>query len=376
MHATQKVVHAMSRFQILSGFLEHDPENLRLIEDAAAAALEEEEFAAAGALAGRYAALAPLPPAMLNLKGVAALGEKRFADAAAAFEALLALGEDAPAIRFNLAWARAMAGDFEGALALLDDEAIAAGPRAAALKVSILHQLERLDEALEAGAALALLYPDDQALMGALASAALDAEQVDLARSYAERAGSSHDGLATMGLLLLDEDRVGESAALFDRVLAADAGNARALLGKGLGMMSRGDLAGAAVRIDGAAAAFGDHLGSWVAAGWAYYVQGDLATSRARFETALALDETFAESHGALAVLDIAAGDLDSARRRTEVALRLDKNCFAAALAKSMLLDKDGKGKAAQKIREAALNFPLGPDGRTIARALAARAGG
>lgn len=364
---------AVSRLGQLLGFLEHDPDNLALIADAASAAVDEGDAEAAAALFGRYAALAPLPPSLCNLKGLAAMREGRFDDAVEAFEALRAAGENAPAIRFNLAWARAMAGDHEGALALLDDEVVAAGPRAAALKVSLLHRAERVDDALECGQKLVELYPDDPALMGALASAALDAEQVELARLYAGRAGTSHDGLTTLGLLLLDEDRAEESSALFDRVLAGDSGNARALLGKGLGLLSRGEVDAAADRIDAAATSFGDHLGSWVAAGWVHYVKGDLATSRARFETALALDDSFAETQGALAVLDLLEDDLESARQRTQIAIRLDRNCFAGALARSMLLEREGRDKAARKVRDAALNFPIGPGGRTIARSLAAR---
>lgn len=361
-----------SRLRRFLGFLEHDPENLPLIADAAGAAMDENDPAAAMDLLDRYEALAPLPPALLNLRGVAALGERRFEDAVAAFAGLRDRGEDAPALRVNLAWALTMTGDHAAALPLLDAEALAAGPQGAALKVRLLHHLERLDEALECGAALAEAYPDDQGLMGTLAVAALDAERTDLARLYAGRAGTSHDGLSTLGLLLLDDNRVDESAALFDRVLAADSGNARALLGKGLGQLARGDARAGAERIDRAAERFGDHLGSWVAAGWAHYVQGDLATSRARFETALALDDAFAETHGALAVLDLAAGDAESARRRADVALRLDRNCFAGALATSMLLDREGKARAAQKVRDAALNFPIGAGGRTIAARLAA----
>jgi tetratricopeptide (TPR) repeat protein len=361
-----------SRLHRLMSFLAHDPGNLPLLADAAAAALDEGESGTAAELIERYAALAPLPPALLNLRALAAMADGRFGEAAAAFAELRAAGEDAPALRFNLAWALTMAKDYEAALPLLDDETIAVGPRAAALKVQLLHQFERLDEALECGAALAELYPDDQSLMGALASAALDAEQVDLARLYAGRSGTNHDGLATLGLLLLDEERIGESGAIFERILAADPANPRALLGLGLAGLAQGDTAGAAERIDAAAARFEDHLGSWVAAGWVYYVRGEMDTSRARFETALALDDSFAETHGALAVLDIVAGDLESARRRADVALRLDRNCFAGALAMSMLLESDGKAKAAQKVREAALNFPIGPSGRTIARSLAA----
>jgi Tfp pilus assembly protein PilF len=374
MNAMSAPSNETSLFRRLMGYLDHDPDNLALIADAAAAAADEGETQAASELIARYAALEPLPPALLNLGGVIAMQEKRFGDAASSFAALREAGEDAPAIRFNLAWALAMAEDHEAALALLDDEVVAAGPRAAALKVQLLHRFERLDEALECGQALAALYPDDQSLMGALASAALDAERVDLARLYAQRAGTNHDGLATMGLLLLDEDRIDESASLFERVLAADGANPRALLGSGLGRLARGDAAAAAERLDAAAAAFGDHLGSWIAAGWCHYVQGDLATSRTRFETALALDDTFAETHGALAVLDLVEGKTESARRRADVALRLDRNCFAAALARSMILESEGKGEAAQKVRDAALNFPIGPSGRTIARSLAALA--
>jgi tetratricopeptide (TPR) repeat protein len=364
-----------SRLRQLLGFLDHDPQNLRLIADAASTAMDEGECGEAVALLDRYAAIEPLTPALLNLKGIAALEEKRFADAAAAFEALRAAGEDAPAIRFNLAWALAMAEEFERALDLLDDDVVAAGARAAALKVSLLHRFERLDEALECGQAFASRYPDDQSLMGALASVALDAERVDLARAYAARSGTNHDGQATLGLLLLDEDRIGESGAIFDRILDSDGGNARALLGKGLGLLATGDAPAAAARIDAAAERFGDHLGSWVAAGWVYYVLGDLATSRARFETALALDENFAETHGALAVLDLADGDVEGARRGAERSVRLDRNSFAGALARSMLLEREGKTAAAGKIRDAALNFPIGPSGRTIARSLAARKG-
>ena len=372
MNAMSAPSNDVSRFRRLMGFLKSDPDNLALLADAAEAAAEEGETQAASELIARYAALAPLPPSLLNLGGVVAMQEKRFGDAAASFAALREAGEDAPVIRFNLAWALAMAEDYEAALLLLDDETIAAGPRAGALKVQLLHRFERLDEALGCGEALAILYPNDQSLMGALASAALDAEQVDLARLYAGRAGTNHDGLATMGLLLLDENRIDESAALFERILAADAANPRALLGSGLGQLARGDTGAAADRLDAAAARFGDHLGSWIAAGWAHYIRGDLATSRARFETALGLDDNFAETHGALAVLDLVEGNRDSARRRAEIALRLDRNCFAAALATSMILESEGKTKAAGKVRDAALNFPIGPSGRTIARSLAA----
>jgi len=359
-----------ARLQRFLGFLDQDPDNLALLADAAAAALDDGDLEAAGDLLGRYQALAPLTPSLLNLEGVVAMQAGRFDEAATRFAALRqAHGED-PALRFNSAWSLAMLNRYEDALALLDDAVLAVAPRAAALKIQMLHHLGRLDEGLEAGAVLAAGGTADPALLGALATLALDAEDMDLAAVYAARAGDHPEGLATLGMLSLGEHGVEESVALFDNALRVHPENARALLGKGLALMVKGDSHEAARFIDRGAEVFGDHIGSWVASGWAHFVNGEQAKARAAFDRALALDDTFAESHGALAVLDILDGQIESARRRTETALRLDRSCFAGALAKTLLLTADGNPEAAERVRTLALNTPIGPNGETIAQAM------
>jgi tetratricopeptide (TPR) repeat protein len=358
------------RLDRLLRFLDRDPTNLNLIADAAAAALDERRPGDAAGLVDRYAALAPLPPALLNLQGLAALDELRFDAAADAFAALIAQGRDDPALRFNLAWSKAMLGQFQAASDALDDTVLAAVPRAAGLKVQALHHLGRLDEALAVGAEAAKARPDDEDLMAALAVAAIDAEQTDLARAYAERAGQTHEGLSTLGMLALAEDDVDQSLALFDRALEADPDSARGRLGRGLGLLAKGDAAAAARDIERSAEVFGDHLGSWVAAGWAHFVQGDYPTSRRMFERTVALDDTFAEGHGGLAVLDVMQGEMTSAERRCEIALRLDRASLSGALAKSLILAAQGDLATAERVRNIALNAPVGPNGRTIAQAL------
>jgi tetratricopeptide (TPR) repeat protein len=357
--------------QRLLGFLEHDPNNLRLIADAAAAALDAGDTAAVAALIDRYAAIAPLPPAMLNLRGLAAIEDRRFDAAAEVFEALLAAEPDDPVLRFNLGLARAMLKDYAGASALLDVAAIEVSAAAPALKIQVLHHLGELEEALAWGQGLAERHPGDHELMGALAAVAIDAGDLTLADYFAIRAGDQHDGLATRGMLRLNEDQVDASLELFDRALESYPDDARALLGKGLGRMAQGEAAVAAPLIDRAAELFERHLGTWVAAGWAYFSEGDLATARARFETAMSIDDTFAEIHGGLAVIDFMEGDIEGAKRRTDVALRLDRNCFSAALAKVMLLSNRGDLRAAERVRNMAMNTPIGPGGRTLAQALA-----
>ncbi len=360
-----------SRLERLLRYLQSDPGNATLLADAAAAAFDARDFDQAAALLGRLAAIGPLAANMVNLAGLVALAQQRFGDAAAILEGLRAGGRDDAALRFNLAWAKAMTGQWQGALDLLSDEAVAASARGPSLKIQMMHHLDMLDEALACGAQLAERYPDNQALMGALATVALDAKNPDIALAYAQRAGEDGEGRAALGILTLGQYDTATSLALFDSALARQPRNPRAWVGKGLGLLAAGDAAAGAEAIDRGAELFREHLGSWIASGWAHFINGDYAKARASFERSLAIDDTFAEAHGGLAVLDIVAGKLDEAKRRCDIALRLDRNCFGGALAKVLLLERSGHSELAQKIREVALNTPIGPNGQTIVQAMA-----
>jgi tetratricopeptide (TPR) repeat protein len=351
-------------------FLEQDPDNPALLADTAMAAFEADAFNLCAELIDRLEVAAELSPSLLNLKGLTALARSEFDQASIVFETLRAKGHDDAAIRFNLAWSRAMTGDFAAADELLDEAAIAVSPRGPALKIHAMHHLERYEDALALGHRLVKLYPDDRALMGALATLAMDAEETDLARSYAERAGDDPEGLAALGMLALGDQDAQVSAGLFDNAIAQAPQNPRAWIGKGLALLATGEPASAAEAIDRGAGLFGDHLGSWIASGWAHFISGANDQARQSFERALEIDPNFAESHGGLAVLEMVAGRTERARKHSEIALRLDRQSLGGALAKSMLLQAEGKNMAAERIREIALSMPIGPDGRTIAQAL------
>lgn len=356
----------------LLNYLDLDPENLTLIADAASAALEESDPKRASDLFDRYAALQPLPPHLMNLQGLAAMAEHRVEAAADIFRTLVDSGHADPVLKFNLAWCEALLLDFETAAGLIDLQVAAEVPRAAALKIRSMHHLNQLEDALAFGLGLAERRPDDLDLLGALALVAFDARDLELAHSYATRAGADNpDGLTVLGTLALEEHRIDEALPYFDAALARKPAESRALLGRGMALMARGDAEGAVEALGAGASGFGDHLGSWIATGWAAFVAGDTIRARANFETALALDDTFSECHGSLAVMDVLDGQLDSARKRTEVALRLDRRCFSAALAKSLLLATDGDIASAERVRDIALNTPLDASGMTIAQAMA-----
>lgn len=356
-------------------FLERDPANVALLSEAAQAAYDERAFDQAHALLKRVAEIEALPPALTNLDGLVAMAQHRFADAADVFGHMREAGHDNPAVRFNLAWARAMLGAWAEASDLLDEEAIAASPRGPSLKIETMHHLEQYDDALERGKELAHRFPNDKRLMGVLATLAIDAEKPELARLYAEKGGDNPEASAALGVLKLGENDADGSLPLFECVIGQQPTNARAWVGKGLALLSQGKADEGARALDRGAELFDDHLGSWIAAGWAHFVAGDRSAARAAFERSIQADANFSESHGGLAVLDVLEGKVDSAEERAEIAVRLDRNSFGGALAKSLLLERAGDAKAALRIRDIAMSTPVGPRGQTIAQALVRMAG-
>jgi tetratricopeptide (TPR) repeat protein len=276
-----------------------------------------------------------------------------------------------PALRFNLAWVRAMTGQLPEALALLGEPNDVFSGESAALKVQILHSLGRIDEALAKGQVWLAQHPHQESLAGALAATAIDANAPTLARQFAAQAGSHHDGRTAAGMLDLRDGALGSALVAFEAALTSYPFDARALLGKGLVRLAQGRANEASRDIERSAELFRTHLGSWVAAGWASFAADDLIRARQLFDRAMVLDENFAETHGALAVLDLAVGDRASAERRTEIAFRLDRRCFAAALSKSLMLQLQGDVQGSTRIRALAFNSPIGPGGQTLAQAMA-----
>jgi tetratricopeptide (TPR) repeat protein len=360
----------MERFQALLQFLEQDPDNITLIGDAASAAFDANELETAQSLVSRYKSLSEMPLSLINLEGLIALRMGVLDVAASAFDLLLDSGVDDPAVRFNRAWVHALNEEHEAALVLLDDDTIAVTERAASLKVQTLHHLGQIEEALAVGQGMVERFPGNDSLLGALSVVAMDADDLDLARHYAEQATGGSDALTTRGLIALNDSSPEKSIALFDQALAIHPEASRAWIGRGLGLVAHGDNLRAVEALRKGAELFGDHLGSWIALGWTQFMGRDLAGSRATFEHALSLDDNFAETHGGLAVLDVAAGKLESAQRRADVALRLDRECFGGMLALILLREATGNPEMAQRLWEKALNMPTGVDGRTLAQAM------
>lgn len=357
-----------SRFDRLAAFLVQDPHNTRLAADAVEAAIAENRLDAAESLLAEHRLDATRAA---YLSGLVAMRREDWSGAAAQYGELLAAGGDAPAVRFNLAWSLAMEKQFDQALSVLGEATAQALPQAAELEIRLRHELGDFEAADGRAHELLELHSEHRGLNAAVATLAIDIEDIALATRCAHRAGDHPEALATLGTLALESEDNAEARKLFERALERDPKSPRALIGLGLTRLIDADHSGAAAELDRGAELFGTHLGSWIAAGWAHFTAGDMAMARARFERALAIDGSFAESHGSLAVLDVLEGNLDEALQRLTVAKRLDRTSFSAAFAEMLLAAGSGDAEKSRRVLETALATPLDASGRTLAHAFA-----
>lgn len=354
----------------LLSFLGEDSDNLNLLADTATAAFDASQFRLCNELLERYATIQPLTPLLVNIRGLSAMSEGRFEAARADFQALAQHGAS-PVLDYNLSYASAMCGSFEPAAdmkpACLDEV-----PGAALLKLRALHHLGRFDEAVRMGAQLADQVVPSPGFAGAYATLLFDLGDLTNALRHAAREPESADSLVIIGLTELESGNIGRAAELLERAADTNPLDARATLGRGLCLLAQERYPDAAAALDDAAERLASHAGSWLAAGWAWIFDGNPGTAIDRFQRAASLDRGFADAHGSLAVALWLQGRRDDARRNAEIALRLDPASMSGALARSLEFEAADKIESANALKEAALNRPLGPTGRTLAQSLTA----
>lgn len=359
------------RLQRLLGYLDHDPGNSLLLRDAAHAACDANDPGLAKQLFARLKDAGDLTDEDSNMWAIAAMRSGEPQLAAQTFAGLLEQNPGDYGLTFNLAWARALAGETQLALSLLNDDVVTALPQAASLQVQLLHTVGDFDGAAEEARQHLARFPDYVPLNAAISVLALDIEDEELARACAERGGDHPDALTTRGTLALGGDDPAGAKPLFEQALSINEQIPRAWVGLGLAELLAGQPGTAARHIETGAEMFRDHLGSWIAAGWASLVAGDNSRARAHFAHAVDLDGTFAEGQGSLAVIELLEGDKDAALRRLEVAERLDRASFSSAFARILLSAGEGDAEKAQRLLELALRHPVGEGGRSMADMIA-----
>lgn len=358
---------ATERLASLETLLQEDPGNASLCAAAALAALD-------AGLASRASVLLDSASQdsgdtqLLHVRGLVALAEHRFADAAAIFEALIQAGADAPALRFNLAYAQFRGGDLSAAEAGLRGLLAVEGapPQTLVYLVRSLHGQGRPEAALDAWQAAPDAFRTTQT-GGIVSLAALDAGRSDEARRLSEAALAGAEpppeALVTCATLLVGDGNLARAELLLDRAMQVTPNDGRVWSAVGAATLLGGDVAKAEMAFTRACEVLPQHVGSWVTLAWCQILSRDFAGARYSLDAALVLDRNFAETHGAFAVMHALLGQAVYAEQAIERALRLDRKSLSARYAQAILAGEASDRDAVQALALRLLRGRPGPDG-------------
>jgi tetratricopeptide (TPR) repeat protein len=343
------------------GFLEQDPDNSQLLLDTIGLAMSCGEFAQAEALIDSGLARWPAHAALGHQRGLLALRQGDPATAVALFESLRAMGQQTAAVRYNLAYAHYLQGQFAAARDLLVPLQNEADTVAGAVHLLILclHQLGELGEARQLAEAALAQNANDAELAGLHALVCLDDDDVAAAGQWAQHClqlvPEQQYGLVVLGTVLLAQGQTEAAMARFEQVLTRFPANGRAWSGLGLAHLHRQDFPAAEQAFQRATQHMPSHIGTWHAYGWLCLLQQRLDEAEHCFQQGLALDRNFGESYGGLAAVALLKGQPAQAAPLLERARRLAPQGLASRFGELIEAHAAGNGAEVSRILESAL---------------------
>jgi len=341
MNDLKKLHESLTRLLSLA---EQDPENWTLRADLFDRALALGEIDLARAQAELALRAQPQDGPWRHRLAVTLLAQRRFPEAQAAFEALVASGIEDPAVRHNLAFALFSQELMVEAAATV--EAFVSGGRdpsgaALALWLRCQHRLGRLAEGLAAFRREATEHAVSADACGVASLMAIDADNLEEARKLSEIALRERpdqlEALVAHGTVALADQQAGPALAAFELALGRNGSDGRSWSGLGTAKLLAGDLGAAQEAFRRAVTHMPGHVGTWIAFGWSLVLGGKVREAQEAFEAALRLDRNFPESHGALAVALARLGERERAEHEIEVARRLDPAGLSARYARAVL---------------------------------------
>lgn len=325
---------AALRLKRLQRYVEIDPDNISLLVDLTDAALVVGDVALARGAIQRALDLQPGGGEMLHRLSSVALAEGNYEEAVSLAQRLLAEGNRALGIRYNLALALVWSGRHAEAKMHLQKlmERVVELPMVPPLLIRVHHALGEMKEAI----ALARSFAERDGgveVAGMLSLLLIDEGDFVSARKWAENVLAADpkniDALLAAGSAALSEQDPSAACTFLERAVSVAPGNGRAWVGLGLAALLKRDLGVARNQLVRAVQYMPSHIGTWHALAWVELLQGDLDAAEGHFVHVLEMNRNFAESHGGLAAVAAARGDWPAAEERARIARRLDPNSFA-----------------------------------------------
>jgi len=356
----------------LTSFLAQDPDNLNLLADVADIALRARDYAISRSAIKHALDLQPDDPYFKLRLSTLAISENKIEESLAITESLLQQGHNDAAIKFNHVFALVSLERFEEAKGpltelFLEDTDF---PKLAHLLIRTHHYLGEMDEAIETAHKYLDTHPDDGEIMGMLSLLYFDNDDLEQAKTYADRAlkirSNNLDALLAGGGSALGFENIEESKLLLNKALDIEPTQGRAWVTLGLIDLIGADLTKAEEHLRQAVKYMPEHIGSWHVLAWAQLLQKDIQSAESSFLTALALDNNFGETHGGLAVIAALKGEWGKAAEFSKIAKRLDPESMSPLYAQILRLEHEGRTESAQQIIDKVLKTSTLPNGSTL----------
>lgn len=309
------------RLQQLLAYHRIEPDNPLLARDCAELYCRLGEPAAARALIAPLRERLPEDAPLQFQAATIELALHNPAGAVALLRPLPARGVDNGAVRYNLAFALGLQGEYDAALATLEarwDLVRAEVPRAGLLRARLLHHTGQLAAAIAELERLLETAPDDIEALGELALLWVDADDYDAAEAVARRAfaagGEPYGAEVALGMAELARGEIDIARARFlaSRERREEAG--RSWLGLGLCELAAGDADAAATPLVAAVEKLPRYRPAREALAWARIGQGNAGEAESTLREAIGLEPTVGEPHALLAIVFLLRGDAESAR--------------------------------------------------------------
>lgn len=337
------VSHAQDRLARLEGYLLQDPHNQPLLVEAFQCAFETGRFEAAQRHLDQALAQQPQDTGLRHAQATLWIAQQRLDEAQAMLESLLAAGESAPAIVFNLGFVQFRRQQYT--VALEQWLKLWGQPEAPAQTAAyILRCHHHLRDFAAGQAFLAKLSQAgmlDAAVCGVAALMRLDANDLTDAKHWAEQALAHDPGqieaLVARGSIALAEQDTVSAKTLLERAVAQGPNEGRVWTALGMASLLEQAYDRALAQFSRATTLIPGHIGTWHGKAWTHIARGEWEAAQRDFETALELDRNFGESHGGLAVALARQGHAGAARDAAARALRLDPQNLSARYAEAIL---------------------------------------
>lgn len=298
---------SQQRLERLTGFLNLDPDNARLLCECAELGrmLKDKR---AKTWADRALSLTPDAGNALYICGLFALDDENFSLAEKHFEKALILNDLGENVRYGLALAQFFSHKPALALTTLKPLVI----RGDALSSEMLLLLARthfmLNDTQEAEHNLKILLdqePKHVDAHGLLALLYSDLDRFDEAQSHAEAALSIDPEQRDAGLayanIALNQQQIERATSLFDALVKRYPKSARAWLGAGLCALAKNDAVEGEKCLQHCLPQLEKHTGLWSALGWSQLAQNKMGNAEISFQNAITHNPDDANAYGGLA---------------------------------------------------------------------------